>query len=151
MDRLSDWLDRQIVVIILCNFLKREWEVAGSSFSVGLFLDFAHQKGFCSPKITTDFKKAGSSFSMLDYFSYLPASLTVIECIWHFSVSCAGILSVLFWMILPIFNIGQIEWCLVAEFVPSHQRAFLIFLFSSMHTTGAFGDLSAFMIEHPSM
>ena len=64
---------------------------------------FAHQKSVSFTKNYYDrFQKGWILFLNVGLISAYQASLTVIECFWHFSFSCAGILSALFWMILPI-------------------------------------------------
>ena len=128
MDKLSDWLDRYSCD---ATFIKPRWmRSAGSSFSVGPFSDLLTKNWFCSPKITTDFKKAGSSFSDCTKSAIYQASSTVIECLWHFSFLALGYYQPFsgwyyqYWPDRLMFS-GQ-------KIVPSHQRAFH-FLCSSMH------------------
>jgi hypothetical protein len=72
MDKLSDGLDRQIVVVM--QLLSAGHDVskkraAGLSFFWRALSDLLTKNRIFSPKIYTDFKKAGSFFSTLDYFS----------------------------------------------------------------------------------
>ena len=112
-----------------------EWEAAPG----GLFL--SDSSWILLTKNYDRFKKTDPLSHNVGQFQPIQASLTVFECLWHFSVSCAGYYqSFSGWY----YQYWPDRMMLVAKNLFPPTNAPFSLLCSSMHTTGAFGDLSAF-------